>query len=363
MSIQEGRWDCDSCGTTGLRGRDMSCPNCGARRPEGVKFYLADDSEYVTDETRLEEARAGADWVCEWCGASNRAGLLETCSQCGAERGTSPSQQVKEYSLEEAPDSGDNTIERRPPPPDPREQKSAPPLWKNPLVLGAVAVVLLACIGVAFLLMPREVEATVSGVSWERTIDVEQYQTVTETDWDVPTDGRVVEEWEEVHHVEQVLVRYETKTREVTEQVKVGTEEYVCGKRDLGNGYFEDKYCTRDKYESRTTTETYEEPVYRDDPVYETKYRYEVDKWETERIETAAGKDYNPVWPEVNLKEGEGIGAEREGQRSETYLVHFTQKDKNKTYDVAMEEDVWKTYQPGQTHKLKVSGDEAEVLE
>lgn len=379
MGIQEGRWDCTYCGTRGILGRLMACPNCGQRRPEDIKFYLPEDAPDISDEEQLKRAKAGPDWICEYCGASNSA-IEQVCTQCGAERSEAVSQEVKEYSLEERPHFGDEgpapdaaddpyadtpyAVEQSytasfldddepsssPPAPNEPEEEGSKKKWFKPFAI--VAAIIVACIMPAlfFFLMPQTVEAQVSGVEWERSIDVEVYKTVVEEDWSVPSGGRRLDSWREVHHHEEVIDHYETKTREVSEKVKVGTERYKCGTRDLGNGYFEDKYCTRDKYETRYRTETYEEPVYRKEPVYQTKYRYEIDKWVHDRTREEEGTDYNPQWPRVSIGKNE-----REGEREEEYTVYFVGKKKGKTYEVDLPFEEWKTYKEGQTHKLKIN--------
>lgn len=105
MAIREGRWDCPSCGSTGIYGRHVDCPGCNKPRPAGIRFYLSDDAPVVTNPEQLREARAGADWACEHCGASNRA-TEDNCLGCGAERGTSPTQPVRDYDLAGVPRSG-----------------------------------------------------------------------------------------------------------------------------------------------------------------------------------------------------------------------------------------------------------------
>jgi hypothetical protein len=95
MTIREGRWDCSSCETVGIRGRHTTCQGCGKSRPEGVRFYLPAGEPAVTDRAAIQRARAGPDWVCEFCGGSNRA-TRASCTQCGAEKGASTSQPVRE---------------------------------------------------------------------------------------------------------------------------------------------------------------------------------------------------------------------------------------------------------------------------
>ena len=40
----EGYWDCQYCGTEGIRGRSKFCPNCGHGRDESVRFYKNSDT-------------------------------------------------------------------------------------------------------------------------------------------------------------------------------------------------------------------------------------------------------------------------------------------------------------------------------
>jgi hypothetical protein len=142
-----------------------------------------------------------------------------------------------------------------------------------------------------------------------------------------------------IHHYDQVVDHYETKTRQECEEVKTGTETYTCGSRDNGNGFFEDKQCTRAVYETRCHDETYKDPVYRDEPVYQTWYTYEIEKWVLDRTEKASGEDQQVYWPEYTLAENERVG-----QRTERYEVHFVDKE-GQTYTESFEYDSWMTYQ------------------
>lgn len=336
--VREGLWDCVYCGTTGVRGRDIACPNCGQVRPDDVTFYLAEDAAEVTDEQLLQRARGGADWVCDYCGTSNEAEHT-TCKQCGAPREADATrQEQRRYDMAHVPRSGDNTWEpqRSPEPeeaPEPEpEQKGGIPTFAW---VGALLALLVVCGGIFFFLDNRQESMRVDGFAWERSIEVEELRTVTEEDWEVPAGGRVLSESREVYEYEEVIVGYETRTREVTEQVQTGTRDYVCGQVDLGNGFFEDEICTEPIYEERTRTETYEEPITEEQPVYRTRYTYEIDRWETERTEEAAGEDQEPFWPPVELAEDE-----RQGERDELYLVYL-RSDDGDSHELALEEEVW----------------------
>jgi hypothetical protein len=94
------------------------------------------------------------------------------------------------------------------------------------------------------------------------------------------------------------------------------------GTRDLGNGYFEDVYEDRPVYDEVESTETYQEPVYRQVPVYRMRYSFTIDEWQTLREEKSTGEDLAPYWPDTDLADGE-----REGERRESYTVIFRAPD------------------------------------
>lgn len=354
MAIQEGRWDCPTCGTKGILGRYRECNNCGAPRPEGVRFYLPENAPEVTNAEQLAIAKAGADWICEYCGSSNRV-KEENCVECGAPK-SKVTQTVKEYSTENVPRSAATPIA-------PSRTSTIPTSIARSSMsrskgkgrgyrwwLGMLAIAAAGIVGITlFFALPITVEATVSGLSWERKITIEKLTTLTESDWSVPAGGRLLSQQQEIRRYEKVIDRYETKTRQVSEQVKVGTETYTCGKRDLGNGYFEDKKCTRNVYQTKTRTETYEDPVYREEPVYDTKYTYQIDRWLRDRVEFASGGTKQPYWPKFAL------GAkERERGRSQTYKVFLTGQ-KGKNYTLELDPGLWNTFDPGESHTLKVN--------
>ena len=347
-AIKEGRWDCQYCGTVGVLGRHKSCPVCAASRPEGTKFYLLTDAEEVTDTSVLGYAKMGPDWVCEFCSTSNAANLGQ-CRSCGAARGTAPAQAVKEYKLGEAPQSGDMDLDQ------PRPSKPAPakPKYSIGQIVGAVvAFLLLCCCGVWAVnsLFTRDKTVTVAEYSWTRTVEVEVYGTVTEEDWELPSDGRLISEREEIREYDQVLVGYETKSRQVSEQVQTGSRTYVCGSRDLGNGFFEDVTCTEPVYETQYRTETYEDPIYESVPVYGTLYTYEIDKWTVDRTEESTADHNEPFWPPLNLASNE-----REGARTEKYMIVFVDED-GERYPMEVPYEKWVRFERGYEYTLTVSG-------
>jgi hypothetical protein len=352
MTIREGRWDCQSCGSVEILGRHPICPRCGFPRPQGTRFYLLEDEPEVTDTPQLAAARAGANWLCEFCGASVPADLPK-CTQCSALRGTSPQQTVRDYNLGQVPRTGDGT----PPPAKPAgpqpllavtadARKRRPTFGCLTLLIG---LVVLGFVTTAFLIVPRSRQVTVEAVGWERTIQVEQLRNVTEQGWSVPPTGKVLSEQQAVHHTNQVLDHYETRTRQVSERVQVGTEQYVSGRRDLGNGYFEDITSTRPVYENQSRTETYQEPVYRQVPVYRTQYTYAIDRWMPDRVAKTAAQDHAPHWPVV-----EASDTVRPGARTERLWVRLKDKQ-GKIYTLTVPEDRWRRLKVGGRHLVHLN--------
>jgi hypothetical protein len=310
------------CGTVGNLGRNKSCSNCGRSRPEGTKFYLPDEAEEITDEKLIEQASKGPDWVCAFCGTSNESEAA-SCRSCGAGREeTSAKQEVKTYALGEVPTSGDMDLDEKPPPAPVEAKKSkVSPL----LIIGAVLLVI-GCIAViAFLVLGgKDVSSTVEDFEWERTINIETFQTVTEEGWEVPSGGRILSEREEKHHEEEVLDHVEKR-------------EEVCGKIDQGDGFFTDKICT------------IEEPVYRTEEIYQPYYTYEIDKWIVVRTVQEGGRDHSPFWPRADLSNGE-----REGERTEQYTIIFRDSEGDILRYTA-DLDEWEKFEKKQEVVLKLN--------
>lgn len=333
---REGRWDCAQCSSSEL-GRNRTCQKCGAPRPANVKFYLPENAPAITDPTLLKKAQAGPDRLCEYCNSSIPA-EHEKCPGCSS-------------AMEKAPLKTDYAA----------PQDSFPPFTRpsafhdssnggnRPLTRRKSQTVIIATASVAVLsallflfFSTKEVSVSVQSLSWQRTIDVQDERTVTEEDWNIPAGGRQKDSWRAFHHNDQVFDHNETKYRQECENVQTGTETYSCGSRDLGNGFFEDVECSRPTYEQQCHDESYQDPVYRDEPVYKTKYRYEIERWFTNRTERATGNDNEPIWPSVRLGR-----KERESDRTEKYNVTFAGPKKTHEFSVSLEQ--LKSMQIGQT--------------
>ncbi len=363
MTIREARWDCQFCGGKAILGRHKSCPTCNQSRPAGTTFYLVDD-ETTSDEKVLAQARVGPDWICAYCSSSNRADAAQ-CHHCLAPRlESTESQAVKEYGLGAAPTTGDMTVPEAAAAPAATAASARPRGRRRSVTLGLVGLALLLLCSCAtaifFLTRTDNVSVTVASLEWERSIEVERLTTVVEEDWSLPAGARLLEQNEAIRSYNRVQVGTERRQREVAEQIQTGQRTYVCGQRDLGNGFFEDIECQEPVYETRFRTEFYDEPVYEEVPVYATRYRYEIDRWVTDRTARVEGRDGAPFWPEVP-DAGPTI---RAGSRSERYVVVFVD-DEGQNYSLEFDEAAWRRFAVGERHTLAVNsfGEARELVE
>jgi hypothetical protein len=436
MAIREGRWDCPSCGSKGIYGRHVDCPGCGKPRPADIRFYLTDDAPVIRDAAQLAEAKAGPNWICEHCGASTRATETD-CDGCGAPRGSSPSQRVIDYPTAQVPRSGDEDDDapKLPPAPVPlaapvprgRKGRVAkkPEGPREPLTpartLRACGCLTAMVVGAIFLLfslvracndrLPVGGEdltaATVVGKRWERAFDVEQRRLVEGTGWDLPDSAEVVRSRRRLRGAGRVVDHYEsvtrpvqrsrqvasgtrratrqvpdsrTSTRRVTERVQTGERTYVCGQRDLGNGYFEDIECSEPIYENQTRTEEYEEPTTRteeyDETVYRTEYYWEnettsvpvhrrvqvydtfftwrVAQWDSVETRHVRGDTWTPAWPDTTLRPDQRIV-----RRRDEYWMTFLRADGTR-FGARVPQDVWMRWRVGQPVALREANEEDE---
>jgi hypothetical protein len=330
-----------------ILGPETRCPNCGASRPENIRFYLPTDAEIVEDEARLREAKSGPDWICGYCKTQNKAAETD-CHGCGNTRDSNSEEvrlEEREYRSGAVPTDSfakERTIH-------PLEQQARKkPKKRSPLRL-VFFLFLAGLLGVfALRSFPQEIDVTVEAFRWERQVQMMHEEPVQQEAWQVPQGAFDVSSFRAVREYKQVLRGYETRTRDV--RVKVGEERYVCGQIDKGNGYFVDKYCTRPIYETRQ--ETYEQPVYDQVPIYATKYRFTIMAWVEADLLKSAGTDQQAVWPNAPPKPDPKRW--KEGAKQETYQI-TVKEDDGDTHLETIPFSRWSQLKPGQTIKAKRS--------
>jgi hypothetical protein len=71
---------------------------------------------------------------------------------------------------------------------------------------------------------------------------------------------------------------------------------------------------------------------------------YNIEKWLVDRTETASGQNHEAYWPEYTL-----AGNERVGERRESYVVEFVDKE-GQHYTETFDYDEWLTYKQEGTY-------------
>lgn len=353
MATYEGKWRCVRCSTANL-GRNLNCLTCGVKRGDDVEFYLEDDAAICVDENLLEQANAGADWVCRYCSGNNRATLVQ-CSSCGSARSSKDVQLIEETrgvddwseQRQKVAQTAAQTNNFQPPPP---KSFTGRRLVKFGLLgAGGLAALVIAFFGVLIYIgaASYSTEIEVTGLEWTRTIALEEYKTVSETAWEgeVPANARVQSNERALHHTDKIPNGTRTVPETYSEEVSDGSERYVCGTTSKKNGFFEDKYCTRTKYKTVTKTRNKTETIYKDVPVYKTRYKYLIDKWVAVGEKTASGTDFSPQWAAVPPD----AARTRAGKRTETYnLLCKELGGENKTHKLPLTAENWSKFKNGE---------------
>lgn len=397
----EGYWDCQYCGRTGIRGRFKSCTGCGHPRDASVRFYTKEidaDHAITSEEFAREVAEAdkhsqsssanytqarevegpslydrgegegrgdgrdatdATDWYCDFCDSYNPA-TATNCQFCGAEREMSEGKTYQQTmgTMARTYDAQGNLVKERDlskPKPTPKPQAAPAPSGGFPVKALVIAGVAVAIIGLlVFLFSPKPRDITVEGFDWQRTIAIEQLQTVEESDWSLPSGARLDHKADEIRSYNHVVDHYESVPYQVSEQVLDHYETYTTTV-DNGDGTFDVEEHGEPVYRTETSTEYRDEPVYVDIPVYDTKYYYQIERWVHERDVTSSGSDHDPQWGEVKLSGptgDHGTGEEREGERTGTYGVTDSKGNR-----YTADEDYWSSLELGQEVTVMVDGD------
>jgi len=344
LGFTELEWTCPFCGTRNP-GTEEKCTNCQSPQPADVKFEQAAQDTLITDEDKIARAKAGPDVHCPFCNARNPADATQ-CSECLADL-TDAEKRSKgivlgDHRNEAAPDvacpscgtmndaaamsctsCGASLAETRQAEP---ESVPSPPKSGNNMmtyaIIAVVAVLVLCCGGTFVVLSNRTEDVTgqVTGVEWERTIDVEGLVPVEYETWqdEVPAGAILGACRQEVHHTE-------------SDPVPGSTE--VCGEPytvDTGTG----------------VGEVVQDCEYQ---VYAAYCEYVVDEWRVVDTLMNRGSDYTPTWPQLQL-----ANDQQEGERDSDYTIIFRTDGETYTYETESEAE-FNAAQPGTTWVLKVN--------
>lgn len=283
VGVFEMFWDCAYCETKALLGKSNKfCPSCGAQQDASRRYFPPPGKEVAANHEY-----DGVDKECPACKTPNGA-KCNNCRSCG-----SPMDGSAEVN---------RVADRSSAAPKVAQAAAAQKKSKLPWIIGGVIAVLVAFCLVA-MFWTKDVGVTVTGHTWERTIDVERMTAVNESAWcdGMPSGAYSV-----------------SRSREQRSTKKIPDGE-TCTTRDVdrGDGTFERKQECRTKY--------------REEPIYDDRCHFTIDRWKVARTAKAAGQGREPApnWPPVNLsRTGNSLGAEREGARNEKYTLALMGDDK-----------------------------------
>lgn len=321
--IIEYNWNCTNCETTGILGRHLNCPSCGASVPNNDCYYEPENAPTITDPDQLRDALAGDNWKCEFCegGARNLDG---SCSHCGGER-IQPKKN-RSYDIDE---DSDLPIDDCPAPPYRKENNGQ-------IVLGAIcgAGILGAC-SLIWAFSTHDVSGQISDRTWTRSVTVENWAETT-------TSG-----WREANHLREVShsnppaefagmenIRNCVTQQRTTRQVVSGSHQVCSDAEQINDGgeildlfispsfasSFHNGYGTRSHsspsrsnsyHSSPSSSHSYSPPKphvpvchsvtdYRSVPVYDDRCSYDTWAWSDGQTMTLTGTD-DPRWPVVAL--------------------------------------------------------------
>jgi len=378
-------WDCPACDTKKLLGVDHRfCPNCGSPQEENLRYFPKPGERVPT-----KFLGRTPDWECGHCGVPNGG---NNCMGCGAPRGDSKSVHVRPSIPEHEGETGAQAqrdwdgrraarraeqyanagmeahrrreraradeYKRRRAAAERANAQAAGMTWDPPdlddtdysvvnrnrdlrfwAIAGSVIFAFAFVLTCAF--WKKDVTVKAQGHTWERGIEVEQYKTVSESDWcnSMPGDAYSVSRSREIHHYDQVYDGEECHT------VPGGCTE-TCRNVDNGNGSYSvdcTQTCTPDRQECRSK--------YRDEPVYRMKCYYTVDRWRHERWDTSKGssREPAPAWPKPLFREcmSQRIGCERLGSKRSTYTVHYVAPEEGyKPFSCDFPQNKWEKIKP-----------------
>ncbi len=333
-------WDCPFCGTRKLLGlTHRHCPTCGAVQDPSYRYFPSDADKVAVEN----HVFVGADRLCPACQAPNSA-RSRHCGNCGsplegaAEVQRRADQTGSAFAGETEADAKREAAQRAAAARQPLAAQARVPAGKPKgkkalgIGLGCGCLFLLAVaaiVAVLLLTWSKPTTATAMSHSWSREVEVEVFKAVQESGW---CDSKPSSAYDS------------SSTEKVRSHDKIPDgEDCTTVRVDNGDGTFSEK--------EKCTTK------YREEPVYDDWCTYKIDRWEVGRTEraTGGGTTPEPEWPRVSLsKTGTSLGAEREGKKTETYVVHFVDAENNKTeceYDIGK----WQSIADGSEWKAEAS--------
>lgn len=239
------------------------------------------------------------------------------------------------------------------------------------ICLAAALVIVFLC---AFFFGTHEVYANVTSFYWERNITVEEYKTLHEGGWSVPSGGRqtgneIRKSGDKKVH-DGYRTEYYTTTCYRTESQMDTCYRSVYHSRscmeDNGNGSFSSYECGSSSSESYSCSKIVTVPypcqesrqveVYHYEPVYSTWYFYDIERWVSIANYPTKGNNHEPYYDKsyqiVDDKH-------RLKQGGEKYIVYFI-NDEVGTFQKEYDLETWSSF--SYESKVKVTTNFLKVI-
>ena len=362
---------------------------CGKHIEDEEWFWPEDISvnANLTDEEDLKKARAGADWVCHYCGSSRRR-TDGKCEICGGDfdqaKDRAGESNKYEYQYHVPAETAEWNRGLREAAHRVRERESVSSdddLDQFRASLAArrrrttIGIIGAATVGAAilsvllyFALRPRYVDAKVVSTDWSSTVQILRYEKSHGEGWTTPMGAVNVVDHGKRKTGRTRKVQDGTKTSTChrkkacgTNPEKCSTTPRVCSSNKNGTGR-----CTGGKRVctgggTKYCNEPYpcQVPKYKDVPIEERWYSWDLWSWNPERTVSTSGRDLNPYPPDrakYHLNEG-CTGDEKEKAREPSWTFNTRFKDtegENHTYHPRSAGE-YKSLPVGSQRRLKIT--------
>jgi hypothetical protein len=354
-----GRWDCTRCGQKDISGRDKRCPSCGDPREQHELDAMRppDESEFataaITAPDELELAKSGPDWICGFCGTTNR-GTATSCESCnGARDEATALGKVGELGSEVAPKLPGKPGRAEPPIAELLPKRRSIKKW---VLLGLAVMSFLLWCG----FRDHDEEGEVVALRWKHTTLLQRWQDVSRGAWAPVSNSQ---------QVPPVLGQGEVAGRSITgchqkhhhdESYACGTESYndsesyscgstqSCSTSRNGNGSFTRSCTSRPKTCYRTVRKT--RTKYCSRPIYREWCDFITQEWVTKDSKVVSGEGHETHFAEIPPS-----GDLERNQRSGEYQV-VVMYDEDKAHVATVERPEYDSWQKGERVILSVEG-------
>ncbi len=346
--MRDQDWRCSSCSNPKpIRGNIKICPNCGNPKDRTEKYEAPPiDRAYLTSneiKDRGVERGHGQDEVCPYC-QSHVTTKTEVCPNCqGTIKNVFRAERVCPNCKRETNDigcaaCGSPTVSKltTASPKQPSTQsathgshESGSVVNKQYLVYaGIIGLLALLIFGLISIFRPHDEIASVSSNSWSCSVPLQEYQYNFHSDWSLPADADLITSYEKFHYNDKVEDGYEEVCEDkwevvgfhyedVTNEVCVSQpDEYVdttesCDIDESVCTYVDNYRSVPDVCSDVTTSEkvndsdwvTYCSDVmqYKDVPVNDIYYEYNIWEWVSLNPLSTSGNDNLISCPVVNV--------------------------------------------------------------